>query len=109
LPHIKHNANLYFYSEFTRDNNLRRYLRISDFKNEFSGNAVYSNWTIANVFKVPKIEIHDRGILTDNYFIKIGKGLDVFGNSANTNRCYIDVNHKSNWHGNLPVPQITII
>jgi len=109
LPHIKHNANLHFYSEFTRDNRLGRNLNSSDFINEFSGNPNYSNWKVANVFKVVKPEIHDRGILTDNYFIKIGKGLDVFGNATNTNRCYIDVWHRKDWHGTLPLPVNTII
>ncbi len=108
LPHIKHGANLTFYSGYTRDNNLGRPLNSADFINEFN-NTAYSNWNISNVFSVQKIEIHDRKILTDKYVIKIGRGLDVFGRNGTTNRCDIDVYYRSKWNGVLPTPNTTIM
>ena len=102
LPSIKHGANLTFYTFLDRPS------RSGELQSEFVSSA-YSNWNIKNIYSVGiKKDIHDRGILTDKYFIHIGKGLAVFGNNG-TEECYIHVYHRINWHGTLPTIDTTIM
>jgi len=111
LPHIVHGANLTFYTYLGNIGSGRsiRQLNYSDFQTEFS-NSVYSPYNIVNVFEVKiKKYIHERWLLTNKYYIQLGKGLATFGNSSTTEESSIHADYRSLWNGTLPLPVNTII